>query len=251
MADDQPMWGNNQAVAPTPEAAFIMVDFGDNFTVKGHHLSMIKDRQFDGRARADPHKHITEFIEICGMFRYGNTNVDSTKLKFFPSSLAGDAKVWYNESTPEVIAMWEQMREAFVSRFFPPAMFNRLEDAKNKPPKKTVSFVEGSNHSKLMKKMDTLTTKIESQLNGIIREIKEIQDGCTMCGGPHPSSKCDDKPMGGPEEEVNYAYGGYRGGGYRGNYYDRSSGNWRDHQPRDDNSYSQPCDDNNSTPATP
>ncbi|GKA55609.1 hypothetical protein Tco_0754681 [Tanacetum coccineum] len=68
MADDQPMWGNNRAVAPTPGAVIIAVDLGDNFIVKGHHLSMIKDRQFDRRARADPQKHIAEFIEICKMF---------------------------------------------------------------------------------------------------------------------------------------------------------------------------------------
>ncbi|GJR05751.1 hypothetical protein Tco_0528735 [Tanacetum coccineum] len=83
MADDQPMWGNNRAVAPTPGAAIVAVDLGDNFTVKGHHLSMIKDRQFDGCSRADPHKHIAEFVEVCRMFRYGNTNADAIKLKLF------------------------------------------------------------------------------------------------------------------------------------------------------------------------
>ncbi|GJU39227.1 hypothetical protein Tco_1192184 [Tanacetum coccineum] len=72
MVDDQPMWGNNRAVAPTPGAVIIAVDLGDNFTIKGHHLSMIKDRQFNGRSRADPHKHIAEFIKMCGMFCYGD-----------------------------------------------------------------------------------------------------------------------------------------------------------------------------------
>ncbi|GJW16138.1 hypothetical protein Tco_0020271 [Tanacetum coccineum] len=109
MADDQPMWGNNQAVAPTLADAIIPVEHGDNFNVKGHHLSMFKDCQFDGRARADTHKHITKFIEICGMFRYGNTNVDSTKLKIFPSSLSGEAKVWYNELSQGIITTWEDM----------------------------------------------------------------------------------------------------------------------------------------------
>ncbi|GJV67324.1 hypothetical protein Tco_1482833 [Tanacetum coccineum] len=113
MADDRPMWGNNRAVAPTPRAAIVAVDLGDNSTVKGHHLSMIKDRQFDGRTRADPHKHIAEFVKICGMFRYGNTNVDAIKLKLFPSSLSGDAKVWFNELSPGVITTWEEMRQAF------------------------------------------------------------------------------------------------------------------------------------------
>ncbi|GJY70975.1 hypothetical protein Tco_0474678 [Tanacetum coccineum] len=35
MADDQPMWGNNRAVAPTLGAAIVAVDLGDNFTIKG------------------------------------------------------------------------------------------------------------------------------------------------------------------------------------------------------------------------
>ncbi|GKB80982.1 reverse transcriptase domain-containing protein [Tanacetum coccineum] len=51
---------------------------------------------------------------------------DAIKLKLFPSSLVGDAKVWFNELSPGVIATWEQMRQAFVSRFFPPAIFDRL-----------------------------------------------------------------------------------------------------------------------------
>ncbi|GJZ38140.1 hypothetical protein Tco_0584331 [Tanacetum coccineum] len=65
MADDQPMWANNRTVAPNPAAAIVAVDLGDNFNVKGHHLSMIKDCQFDGRAQTDSHKHIAEFIEFA------------------------------------------------------------------------------------------------------------------------------------------------------------------------------------------
>nr|GEX53107.1 reverse transcriptase domain-containing protein [Tanacetum cinerariifolium] len=126
MAEDQPMWGNNQAVAPTPGAAIVAVDLGDNFTVKGHHLSMIKDQQFDGRSRADPHKHIAEFVKVCGMFRYGNTNANANKLKLLPSFLVGEAKIWFNELSPSVISTWEILRQAFVSRFFPPTMFGRL-----------------------------------------------------------------------------------------------------------------------------
>ncbi|GKA11662.1 reverse transcriptase domain-containing protein [Tanacetum coccineum] len=57
--------------------------------------------------------------------------------------------------------------------------------------------------------MEALTIKIDSHLNEMKREMKEIRDGCTKCGGPHPSWDYDDKLMGGPKEEVNYAYGGY------------------------------------------
>ncbi|GJW14311.1 hypothetical protein Tco_0018444 [Tanacetum coccineum] len=47
------------------------------------------------------------------MFRYGDTNMNSIKLKLFPSSLAGEAKIWFNELNPSVITTWEEMRQAF------------------------------------------------------------------------------------------------------------------------------------------
>ncbi|GJY80492.1 hypothetical protein Tco_0493243 [Tanacetum coccineum] len=87
--------------------------------------------------------------------------------------------------------------------------------------------------------MEALMTRIDSQFKEIKGDMKEMRDGCNKCGGPHPSSDCDDKPMGGPkEEEANYA-----SGGYRGNYYGRSSSNWRDRQSyhRDENRNSNPA----------
>nr|GEU73903.1 reverse transcriptase domain-containing protein [Tanacetum cinerariifolium] len=36
--------------------------------------------------------------------------------------------------------------------------------------------------------------------------MKEMRDRCNKCGGPHPSSDCDDNTMRGPkEEDANYA----------------------------------------------
>nr|GEU77965.1 zinc knuckle CX2CX4HX4C [Tanacetum cinerariifolium] len=92
MADDQPIWATNRAVAPSPAVVIVAVGLGDK------HFSMIKDRQFEV----------------------------SIKLKLFPSSLVGEVKVWYNELSPKVIATWEETWQAFVSRFFPPAMFDQL-----------------------------------------------------------------------------------------------------------------------------
>nr|GEW70575.1 reverse transcriptase domain-containing protein [Tanacetum cinerariifolium] len=66
--------------------------------------------------------------------------------------------------------------------------------------------------------MEASTTRIDSQFKDIRGDMKEMRDGCNKCGGPHPSSDYDDKPMGGPkEEEANY-----ESGGYRGNYYGRN-----------------------------
>ncbi|GJS72732.1 reverse transcriptase domain-containing protein [Tanacetum coccineum] len=96
---------------------------------------------------------------------------------------------------------------------------------KNKPLRKTVAFAEGSDNSKLMDKMEALITKIDSHFNEIKGEMKEMRDGCNSCGGSHPLTGCDDKPMGGSKEE-------------------------RDRQPRDDNRNSPLREDNSPIPPT-
>ncbi|GJY44057.1 reverse transcriptase domain-containing protein [Tanacetum coccineum] len=87
---------------------------------------MILENKFDGYLRADPHDHIREFLAICNMFRYGETQSEVVKLLIFPFSLCDEAKTWFNELNEESITSWEQMRKAFINKFFPPLLFNRL-----------------------------------------------------------------------------------------------------------------------------
>ena len=123
---DIPMINKTRTVVRTPGSAIISPDMGNEFSVKGHHLKMIQDNAFDGTMKADPHKHISGFTELCKMFRYGDGLEDGVKLSLFPSSLTGEARTWFNELEPESIRTWEQLREAFVNRFFPPALARKL-----------------------------------------------------------------------------------------------------------------------------
>ncbi|GKD85975.1 hypothetical protein Tco_1357129 [Tanacetum coccineum] len=240
MVDDQPMWANNRAVAPTPVSAIVAVDLGDNFTMKGHHLSVIIDCQFDGHAWADPHKHIAEFIKILGKGNF--IQIFYHGLNDATQAILDVEGTFLDKTSNEAHKLLEHRGLLKV---------NWSKYMKAKPQSKTVSFAESSETSKLMEKMESLTTKIDLQFKEIKGEMKEIQDGCRKFGGPHPSPECDNKPMRGPEEEANYTYRGYRGGGYPGKYYDRNSKNWNDRQPRDDHRYSPPREDDHSTPSTP
>ncbi|GJZ33123.1 reverse transcriptase domain-containing protein [Tanacetum coccineum] len=124
--DDQPMWESAKTVAPTPNSAIVQIDVDDNFVINSTHLNMIRENKFDGYLRADPHDHIREFLAICNMFRYGKTQSEAVKLLIFPYSLSDKAKTWFNELNEESIISWEQMRKAFINRFFSPSLFNRL-----------------------------------------------------------------------------------------------------------------------------
>nr|GEX59734.1 reverse transcriptase domain-containing protein [Tanacetum cinerariifolium] len=120
------MWKSAKTVAPTPSFAIIQLDVDDNFVVNATHLNMIRENKFDGYLRADPHDHIREFLAICDMFKYGETESEAVKLLIFPFSICDEAKTWFNELNEESITSWEQMRKTFINKFFPPSLFNRL-----------------------------------------------------------------------------------------------------------------------------
>ncbi|GJS84810.1 reverse transcriptase domain-containing protein [Tanacetum coccineum] len=120
------MWESAKTIAPTPNSAIIQLDVDDNFVINSTHLKMIRENKFDGYMRADPHDHIREFLAICNMFKYGETQSEAVKLLMFPFSLCDEAKTWFNKLNEESITTWEQMRKAFINRFFPPSLFNLL-----------------------------------------------------------------------------------------------------------------------------
>ncbi|GJT64684.1 hypothetical protein Tco_1016164 [Tanacetum coccineum] len=90
--DDQPMWSNTRNVTPTPSFAKIQLPIYNNFRIKGTHMQMIRDNQFDVRIRSDPHRHITDFLEISNLFLYGENQEGAVMLRTFPFSLSGEAK---------------------------------------------------------------------------------------------------------------------------------------------------------------
>ncbi|GJS10632.1 reverse transcriptase domain-containing protein [Tanacetum coccineum] len=120
------MWESTKTVASTPNSAIIQLDVDDNFVINSTHLNMIRENKFDGYLRADPHDHICEFLAICNMLRYGETQSEAVKLMIFPLFLFDEAKTCFNKLNEDSIKSWEQMRKDFINKFFPPSLFNRL-----------------------------------------------------------------------------------------------------------------------------
>ncbi|GJX33764.1 reverse transcriptase domain-containing protein [Tanacetum coccineum] len=124
--DDEPMWAADRVVAPTPGSAITIPETANEFAIKGNHLTLVKGNQFDGRTKTDPHKHIHEFLRICDMFKYRDTENEVVRLMMFPLSLTREAKTWLDELNEGTIETWDELQTAFISRFFPPALFDRL-----------------------------------------------------------------------------------------------------------------------------
>ncbi|GKF37767.1 reverse transcriptase domain-containing protein [Tanacetum coccineum] len=126
LIDDEPMWAADRVVAPTPDSAITIPEIANEFAIKGNHLTLVKGNQIDGRSKTDPHKHIREFLRICDMFKYIDTKNEAVHLMMFPLSLTGEAKTWLDELNEKTIKTWDEHFTAFISRFFPPALFDRL-----------------------------------------------------------------------------------------------------------------------------
>ncbi|GJT74323.1 reverse transcriptase domain-containing protein [Tanacetum coccineum] len=172
-------------------------------------MQMIWDNQFDGRIRSDPHQHITNFLEISNRFQYVENQEEAIKLRAFPFSLSGEAKTWLFDLNEGTITLWNELREAFVSRYFSPTKFRCLlneihnfhqldpeilikawlrmkemlhtcyghGDFQNNPKPKTIVSSGGSNiipdHELLTEKFEALATKIDSDFLKIREELKE------------------------------------------------------------------------------
>ncbi|GKA08653.1 reverse transcriptase domain-containing protein [Tanacetum coccineum] len=124
--DDQSMWSNTRTVALTPSSAIIQRLISTNFRIKGTHMQMIRDNQFDGQIWSDPHRHVADFLEISNLFQYGENQEEAVILRTFPFSLSGESKTWLNELDERTITSWNERREYFISRYFSLAKFKRL-----------------------------------------------------------------------------------------------------------------------------
>ncbi|GKA58252.1 reverse transcriptase domain-containing protein [Tanacetum coccineum] len=64
--------------------------------------------------------------ETANEFAIKDTEYEAVRLMMFPISLTREAKTWLDELNEGTIETWDELRTAFISRFFPPSLFDRL-----------------------------------------------------------------------------------------------------------------------------
>ncbi|GJX25164.1 reverse transcriptase domain-containing protein [Tanacetum coccineum] len=176
------------------------------------------------------------------MFRYGETQSEAVKLLIFPFALCNKAKIWFNELNEESITSWEQMRKAFINRFFPPSLFNRLLleiinfsqlVCENKP---TQAILDGTAGGIFLyetpnQAFQYLEDKaMNSQIISLNEELQDIHNKCNELGNASKNHLNDDTPMC-ERHEANYIQ-------FEGNK-DQNSHDPHSHQSHHDNNDSK------------
>jgi len=90
---------------------------GNNFEIKPVLLNLLQQNQFSGSPAEDPNLHISTFLRLSGTLK---VNQEDVRLYLFPFSLRDRASAWFHSLEVGFITSWDQMRQAFLARFFPP-----------------------------------------------------------------------------------------------------------------------------------
>ncbi|KAJ9567441.1 hypothetical protein OSB04_003407 [Centaurea solstitialis] len=122
MADDQPMWDKRSEVQFTPRSAIKKTD-GRVVEINKGLIKMINTISFDGEPSGNPYQHLEAFEDICDLV---NTREDEVKLRVFSFTLTNRAKDWFKKLSPGSITTWDDLKSAFLSRYFPISRANKI-----------------------------------------------------------------------------------------------------------------------------
>jgi len=86
----------------------------NNFEIKPALIYLVQ--QFFGSPTEDPNLHISTFLRLSGTLK---ANQEVVRLHLFPFSLGDRASAWFHSLEVGSITSWDQMRQAFLARFFP------------------------------------------------------------------------------------------------------------------------------------
>ena len=94
----------------------------NNLELKPALITMVQQHQFPGHPSKDANEHLGRFMRMENTMKLNGVRLDVIKLQLFPFSLRDVAATWFNSLPVGSMNTWEELVEAFMSRFFPPAL---------------------------------------------------------------------------------------------------------------------------------
>ena len=97
----------------------------NNFELKPALITIVQQHQFTGHPSEDHNEHMGRFMRIANIVKLNGVRPEVIKLQLFPFSLRDVAATWFDSLPVGSVNSWEELVEAYMSRFFPPALTSK------------------------------------------------------------------------------------------------------------------------------
>ena len=94
----------------------------NNFELKLALITMVQQNQFRGYPFEDPNEHLGWFLRMANTVKLNGVRPEVIKLQLFPFSLRDITTSWFDSLPYGSVNTWEELMEAYLSRFFPPSL---------------------------------------------------------------------------------------------------------------------------------
>ena len=91
-------------------------------------FNLVMKEQFSSNPNEDATSYLNTSIDLCYMQKKKDVDNDIVKLKLFPFSLRDRAKFWFSSLPSNGIDSWDKCKDAFISKYFPPAKIISLRN---------------------------------------------------------------------------------------------------------------------------
>ena len=88
----------------------------DGFEQKSGLVNMVQASPFCGKASEDANAHLQNFLEVSSTINPRGTTMDNVRLRLFPFSLLGKAKMWFYTNKAD-FTTWEACSNAFQTKY--------------------------------------------------------------------------------------------------------------------------------------
>ena len=94
----------------------------NNFELKPALITMVQQHQYTGHPSEDPNEHMGRFLRMVNIVKLNRVRPEAIKLQLFSFSLRDMATTWFESLSYGSRSNWEELVEAYMSRFFPHAL---------------------------------------------------------------------------------------------------------------------------------